>query len=146
MYKISKLDVVGKVKKAEFESGQKGVTFFSNWPTFSTLKVGDVVDGDLTRSDYNGKEGWIMNEVNKPSSFKKGGNSAAIEKAQTVKREDIAAAQANKNESIKEAAIMRDSALLTAAWAHGQGKTINEMIESYGEFRKLVENQWNIPF
>jgi len=146
MYKISKIDIVGKVKKAEFESGQKGVTFFSNWPTFNDLKVGDEVNGDLARSDYKGKEGWIMNEFNKPSTFKKGGATAAIKEAQTVKREDIAAAQANKNESIKEASIMRDSALLTAAWAHGQGKTVDEMMTCYGEFRKMVENQWEIPF
>lgn len=146
MYKISKIDIVGKVKKAEFETGQKGVTFFSNWPTFNTLAVGDEVNGDLARSDYKGKEGWIMNEFNKPSTFKKGGVTAAVKEAQTVRREDIREAQDRKEESIRESAILRDSALLTAAWSHGQGRTAEEMMVQYGEFRKMLQNQWEQPF
>lgn len=115
MYEISKIDVVGKVKKAEFKSGQKGVTFFANWPGFADLKVGDKVDGDLTRSDYNGKEGWIMNALNKPSSFAGKGN-AAISKAMDKKNENINKSMDRKEESIQLSSSQRDAVLMVTTF------------------------------
>lgn len=121
----------------------------SSWPNYKDIKPGSEISGEL-QVKQNGKftNKTLYPErtdtMSKPSfgGFNKGG----INKAMETKRENIAEAQANKSESIKEAAIMRDSALLTAAWAHGQNKAVYEMEEAYLNFRKFVTNQWSIPF
>lgn len=114
MYEISKITDVGKVKKAEFVSGQKGVTFFSNWPGFADLKVGDKVVGDLARSDYNGKEGWIMNQLKKPSTFRAKPNE--IKAAVKEKNEGIERAQIRKSENIQLSSSQRDAVLLVTSF------------------------------
>lgn len=147
----------GKVKAdITFEGDDKRVTAWGDFPNFANLKAGMDIEGSIVPKVVGNKTYYTIY----PPKGNLGGQgfkrpNAGIEKNMDRKDASITKTMDRKEEGIREAAIMRDSALLTAAWAHGQHRSVmgnpisldtEEIKDAYENFRKFVTNQWNIPF
>lgn len=82
------------------------------WSPLHTRLVGDVLEGNLTPNDYNGKRGWKY-ESEKTNTLGPKANQVAV--AQAAKAKSIEVAQERKNDSIKVSSTFRDATILTAA-------------------------------
>lgn len=108
----------GPWKKAAFTlTDGKEVSMWGDHPDFPNLKAGASVSGDLTKGEYKGKEQWTLKPLAKPSTFApRTSNNAAIAKNMDKKAATIEKAQDRKEESMKLAAIQRDSILLVTSF------------------------------
>lgn len=116
------------------------VTIWSEYPNFSALEENYTTEGDIV---VNAKGYKTLYPARTKTLGGGGKGSAAIAKAQTVKREDIKAAQENKHEAIKMAGTARDATLLTVAWYEAEVKNFPvsdaEVKAKWLEWRKWLE-------
>lgn len=83
------------------------------FPGFDDIKVNATVEGDLWQSGAG--KWYLFAPKPKAPGGQRGGNAAAITKAQETKREDIKDAQERKAEAISRAGSMRDATLVSLA-------------------------------
>lgn len=132
-----------KYARAIFDDG-KEVAIFDKFPNFASLKAGDLVDGDLTRKEYNGKESFTLNEFKKPSSFTPKASGALAAAKETTKA--VERAQDRKEDGIRMSATFRDATLLTVAWTAKQPDVSTSDIQlKWQEFRKWLDKEYNDP-
>ncbi len=90
------------------------------FPGFSDLRPGATFEGNPWTSPTTGKTSiYPPKPVSEAFKGQKGGNSANITKAQTVKREDIKVAQERKNTVIQLSGAMRDAVLIVTTFYRG---------------------------
>lgn len=125
----------------------ENVTVWSNFPNFENLDIGFTVEGTVEEVQ-NGKylnrtlKPLMTNTLNRPPKTQ----NQAIVKAMEKKQENIKESQENKQEGIRQAAIIRDSTLLTCAYWQGKESTIEDMKKSWEEWNKWITNKWEVPF
>ncbi len=79
---ITNIKFLEKIAKATVKNESDAVfentTIFANFPDYSNLKEGSVIEGELIQNDYNGKVGW---KINAPKVAGKGnaGIAAAVD-------------------------------------------------------------------
>lgn len=84
--------------------------------TFEGIREGSMLIGDITTSDWNGKEYKWLNSAKPQGSYNNGtSKSKGIAQAQERKEQSIYASQERKSEDIKISSTFRDATIITAA-------------------------------
>lgn len=145
-YKVITCKAVKANKVLELEN-ENGVLFkdvfvnskFDDQRTnFEGIREGSMLIGDITTSDYNGKEYKWLNSAKPQGSYNNGmSKSKGIAQAQERKEQSIYASQERKSEDIKISSTFRDATLLTIA---EMGATNGQ--ESNWQKRWLENRKW----
>lgn len=133
--------------KNESNAVFENTTIFANFPNYSNLKDGDIIEGELVQNDYNGKTGW---KINAPRVGGAGKGNAGIAAAVEKKNKAIGEFQDKKEASIEKMATFRDATMLTVAWAShipAEDFSTATMKDKWVEFRLWLEGQLEeLPF
>lgn len=128
------------------------VAIFDKFPDFANIVAGSTVDGILQSKDYQGKVSYTLVEANFAPKAGFGGGMGA--KMMEKKTESIKIAQENKNESIKNASVMRMSHETTLAEIQhikegpdGEIMDFNDnFVAIFKKWKSWYENKWDEPF
>lgn len=123
---------------------KKGIEF----PDFDKILPGSKIEGNLWQSPAGKTYLFAPDAPEKPKiasggSFKgQSGMKAII----AQKAENIEKSQDRKEQSIREAAIFRDSTLLTVAQVGSDGASAEILQDAWLEWKKWLTNQMDQPF
>lgn len=124
-------------------------------PSWQNIHPGVVIEGIIKESNgYKNFEemdenanGVAISAPNRGFYNPTGGKGAQIAQAQETRRRDVEMAQAQKEESVKQASTFRDATLLTVAEL-GTGAGDEQIRETWLRWRNFLLKNWelNEPF
>lgn len=135
------------VLEVTLEGVEGMVQIWQGFPNFETITFSSVVEGDLqtkTKGAYTNTTLYPSKEVKKASSGGFGGGMGT--KLMEKKEASITKFQANKDESIKMASVMRDATMLAIAESGNAGTPDEVLLERVEKWHKYLLNKWEQPF
>ena len=141
----TKQTTTGKTKKElSFEGGTKA-TIWGDFPGFDGIMPGSVIEGDLVPAK-DPKYAPTLYPPRAPRASS--GRAADMKVAQAMKAENIRAAQENKEQGIKIAAIFRDATLITIEMAKAIAEPMTPQEKAvwfkktHREVREWLDREW----
>jgi len=136
---------LAKVTLKDKETGvvAEDVAIWADFPGFF-----DLVEGSETQGSIEEKQvGKYTNRMLRAGTFNPSPIKAAISTgaAMETKARGIERAQDRKEESIRAASIIRDSTILTAAFAQGKDVSVDDMKEVWTNWNVWLTKQWDNP-
>jgi hypothetical protein len=133
----------GKVKANTTLTDERGtshykVSIWSDFPNFSSLEVGSMVEGDLVPAK-DPKYGPTLYPAKTYNTFKK--NPAVAERLMDKKESSIERFQNTKEESIAKAQDNKEHSIMVASTASQATQILTSMIEKSG--LTLEANDWH---
>ena len=109
--------------------------------TFEGIREGSMLIGDISVSDYNGKEYRWLNSAKPQGSYNRGiSKTQGIAQAQERKEQSIYQSQERKGEDIKISSTARDATMITVA-VMGTNKDL-DWRNHWVETRKWLYENW----
>jgi len=124
--------------KDEAGAVYENISVWSSHPDFNSLKEGLLTKGTI-------EDKIIGNKTYKNLNAGTVGPSG-IKSAMEMKSRGIEHAQDRKEDSIRAASIIRDSTILTAAFAQGKDVSIDDMKEVWTNWNVWLTKKWTQPF
>lgn len=125
------------------DSGEivSNVSVKSSFPNFSNLSPGQIIEGEITKTD-KGYSNLSPMPTGKPAYGARGTSSGAITKAMEKKEASIEKFQDSKEFSIKVSSTMRDAVLLAIA-EYSKNEQTYPLDELVVKWRHWLWLQWD---